>query len=156
LIASFTTVEGRQRLIRCALAALLFLAISGCDRDQPEVPKDPVAAARLFVQASYVGAGDTLFRMLTPEAQATLADRAKKTNEAAGTTVVKPADLLVAQGFVPRRVKSVERVDDGSSANRARVRVTGHFAAPHDLSLIRVDNTWRVEIKLGPAGEDGT
>ena len=133
-------------MIRPTLCVLALVTTVACGRPAPEATEDPVAAGRLFAQAAYVGAGSTLYEMLEPAAQAELTARAKGINQAAGTEVVEPADLFVSQGFEPRHIKSVERLDDGSNPERARLKVEGHFGQSWTLDLIRVEGTWRVQL----------
>lgn len=134
-----------NRLIGALL--ILFAGLAACDRPEPEATEDPVAAARLFTTAAYVGAGSTLYKMLEPSAQEILDARATAINEAAGDEVVKPKDLFVSQGFEPRHIKTVTRVDDESDPARARVRVEGHFGEHWTLTLVRVEGTWRVQLE---------
>ncbi len=135
-------------MIRPTLCGLLvvFTLAAGCERPAPEATEDPEAAARLFATAAYVGAGSTLFKMLEPADQATMKTRAAAINEAAGADVVEPADLFVSQGFAPRHIKTVKRMDDGSNPDEAHVSIEGHFDKSWTLHLVRAEGTWRVRL----------
>jgi hypothetical protein len=138
-------------MTRPTLCGLIVLSVllAGCERPAPEATEDPEAAGRLFATAAYVGAGSTLFKMLEPAAQETMTARAAAINEAAGAKVVEPADLFVSQGFEPRHIKTVSRLDDGSTPDRAQIKVQGHFDKSWTLDLVRVEGTWRVRLGSG-------
>ena len=146
----------RSTSLGLALSWTLVSMTMACQSEQPRGADDPAAAAKIFVRASYVGAGETLFGMITPKDQQALTERSRKINDDAGAQIVEPADLLVAQGFLPRHVKTVERLDEMSTDDSASIRVTSHLGATYTVPMVRVDGSWRVQLNLVNEGTDGT
>ena len=125
----------------------------GCAPDSPNEHAAPEFAFRDFRAALGQRNGDVLWRFLGPETQARLEADAQAF-EAAGGGAVTPVDLLVP-AWVPSaaEIDTIERVSMDDAA--AVLRVTTVLGNTSDVTLLRSDTGWRIELDLDRADPTG-
>lgn len=138
-----------RRLWTCLLA----LGLTACSRED----KTPDGAVRLLIRMIDEGNTSEAYRLLAPESQRALGERARIANaQTGGGQRFKPEDML-AIGQVPARhdlggVKTVRIEGD-----RAKVQLESKRGAREDLELRQVDGHWRVVVPAekedAPPGE---
>lgn len=122
------------------LAALLLAALGACNGED----RSPDGAVRKLVRSVDEGNAAEVYRLLAPESQRGLVERARIANaQVGGGQRFKPEDLL-ALGHVPPRhelagVKLVREQGD-----RATVQLSGKRGEREDVMLRKVEGHWRV------------
>jgi hypothetical protein len=136
-------------MTRLALALLALSLLAGCSSEE----RTPDGTVRRLIQLIDEGNLSEVYRLLAPDSQRALIERARIANaQTGGGQRFKPEDLL-AIGQVPARhdlggVKTVREAGDS-----ATVQLQSKRGAREDLELRKVDGRWRVVM---PAEKDET
>jgi hypothetical protein len=134
-----------MRHARLALA-LAGLAAAGC-RGKDRTPE---GAAELFLRGTQEGDQAEVYRMLAPESQRELQERARVAQAQSGGRVVKPEHLLAVGREMPRL--EVNRIRPVSvQGGRAEVAIGNlRKGLQETLQLERVGDVWRVILPKPP------
>lgn len=138
---------GASALAAIALAATMLGR--GCGVTKP----GPDAAVRAMIQAARAGDRKAVWRLLSPDTQRALEDRAQKATDLVGASTRYSALDLISVGASddvppPTDIKVVSEGDD-----HAVVELGGPTGRAQ-LELVRVDGRWRIDLPAYRSGAD--
>ncbi len=132
-------------LSSCLLLASLTVA---CGSPDPWVQEDPKVAARYFLSAVHNQNQDGIWRMLTPDTQQKLEERARSINTNTKEQAVRPQDLVSGIGFVaPYLVSDIDMTPPAPAAidgTRVQLTIKTETGDNLPLEMVRVEGSWRV------------
>lgn len=134
------------------LSALLALSFASCARSAPNEVAAPEAAFEGVRRALMAQDHASLWSFLGPQTRSGLEARAAEA-ESAGVAVEHPAALLVV-AWVPNAadIEQLERVEE--SDTQVTLRVTTALGASNNVTLLRGESGWRVELDLAGAAPE--
>ena len=123
-----------------ALAAAM--AGKGCRAED----SSPEGVARSFAAAARAGDRKAVYDMLGPQTRARLVEAAKRSTDlVGGSRRFKPLDL-VGVGKPGETVAPKEFVLKFQDGDRAVVEIVTTDDARHELTLVKVDGKWKIEV----------
>jgi hypothetical protein len=140
-------LTSRRGALAAAASALAAIALAvtmlgrGCTVSEP----GPEAAVRGLLQAARTGDRKAVWRLLSPETQRALEERARKATDLVGSSTRYAAIDLISVGASddvppPTDVRTIARAD-----NRATVEIGGP-AGRSQIELVRVEGRWRIDL----------
>ncbi|MBK9033470.1 MAG: hypothetical protein IPL61_19760 [Myxococcales bacterium] len=140
-------LTSRRGAIAAAASAVMAMALAatmlgrGCGVTRP----GPEAAVRGMIQAARAGDRKAVWRLLSPQTQRALEDRARKATDLVGASTRYTALDLISVGTSddvppPTDVREVSR-----SGDRAVVEVGGPTGRAQ-IEVVRVDGRWRIDL----------
>ena len=140
-------LTGRRRAAAAAVSVLAAVALAaavvgrGCGVTTP----GPEHAVRALFAATNTGDEEAVYRLMSPETQERLEERAQRATELAGANVRYDALELIAIGSsedvpMPSEISVVSQQGD-----RAVVEIVS-TAGRARLELVRIDGRWRIHL----------
>lgn len=129
------------------LVLLAAVALAAC-----RSPEGPAESYRRFAAAARAGDAEAVWSMLSSRARAALDQRARDLSSRAAPGVIPPSgrDLVLGdQAARAPRLRSAVVVRE--SADSAVVRVEDEAGGKGEVTLVREDGAWRVELEGGGA-----
>jgi hypothetical protein len=119
----------------------LLIVLAGCSAGT----RSPVGAVRALAEAAQAGDRAEVWRLVGPATRAKLSEDAKKAGALAGRRPASPEQMLAVGWFSPKyqpdQVRELSR-----SGERAQVEVIGPKGEWQEVSCVRVDGQWKVEL----------
>lgn len=100
---------------------------------------------RALAEAAADGDRAAAFRLLAPETRARLEADARRAGELAGGRALKAEELL-AVGWFPPRFRAGDVREKSRDGDRATVEVRGEKGEREDVTCVRENGAWKVEL----------
>ena len=140
-------LSARRRVAAAGASVLLAVALAiavvgrGCDVREP----GPERAVRSMIEASSAGDRRAVWRLLSPETQRRLEERAQRATDLVGSNLRYTALDLIAIGSSEDRPTPSEIEVIEQAGNRAVVEIRSSDGRAR-LELVRVDGQWRIDL----------